>query len=231
MKKLIITGFFAVICGLLPAAGFALSISSATELCQREAQNNPPQIEIRYNYGNLKINHRHTSSELGKMMSKMYPVKINHSLNGLTRLSPFAVIDSDIVQSPKGNYLCYYPQTVRVTVGYEPVVYIRSDLEEDSCRYKVTMRHELTHLDIGYLSLQQFLQKIKSIFPLMVKNAGIITIAADKGISAQETSTELNNKYQRQMSRLFDDFIKEMIKQQMRIDSADDYKAEGALCR
>ncbi len=230
MKNLFYIMLLAAVWNLNAADVYAASLSSATRVCQREAKQNEPVIVIKYNYGELQINHEKDADELKKTMSKLYPLEVKHTLNGLTSLSPYVVVESEIMQTNALGHYCYYPQTINIIIGYEPVVYIRNDLAEGSCRYNVTMRHEQTHLDIGYLSLQHFLQKVKKNFPQMVRDAGVIVKSQSAKSSADETSAELNARYRKQIGILFDRFVRDMIKQQMRIDTAGSYTFEGNLC-
>lgn len=208
----------------------AASLRFAREMCKKELRKNPPQIEIKYNYGELKINHEQTEEQLVEMTDKLYSLKVTHKLTGLTSLSPYTLVESNIVGTGVSGYRCYYPQKVSVIIGYEPTVYIRSDLAENTCRYNVTMRHEQTHLDIGYLSLNHFMQKVKKEFPKIVKNVGVTVVPASSKDSADETSAKLNDKYRQKMGKLFNAFVQDMIKQQMRIDTAESYNFESSLC-
>ncbi len=222
---------FTLIIGLMTSAEvYAASIRFAREACKKEMRNNPPQIEIKYNYGELKINHEKTADQLAEMMDELYPLKVTHKFNGLTSLSPYTIVESNIVGTAVSGYRCYYPQKVSVIIGYNPTVYISNDLAENTCRYNVTMRHEQTHLDIGYLSLNQFLQTVKTEFPQIVSKTGVTVLPASSKVSADKASTELNDKYRQQLGKLFDSFVKYMTNQQMQIDSIDIYEFEGSLC-
>ena len=216
----------------MPLAASAAPSRFAKNQCKKEARTNPPKIEVVYNYGELKIDHTHTAEELAEIMKKMYPSapENNHKINGLTRLSPYISVESGVVEKQMGENLCYYPESVKLYIGYKPVVYIREDLPEGTCRYNVTMRHEQTHLDIGDLSMQQFLQKIQVIFPRIVKEAGVVIKSADDNVNAVDASTELNDLYHKRVSGRFDVFVSEMVNQQIRIDTTDSYDFEGSLC-
>ncbi len=214
----------------LPAEVYAASLRFAKEMCKKEIRKNPPQTEIRYNYGELKINHEKSAEQLVELMDEMYPLKVTHKLNGLTSLSPYTVVESNIVGTEVSGYRCYYPQKVSVIIGYEPTVYINKELAKGTCRFNITMRHEQTHLDIGYLSLNQFLQTVKIEFPKIVDKVGVTVIPTSSKITADEASAELNDKYRQQMSKLFDSFVKYMTSQQMQIDSVEAYEFEGSLC-
>lgn len=230
MNKNLILGLVAAVLMMLPAEVYAASLGYARKMCLKQMTENPPQVEIKYNYGDLKIDHEQSAEQLAEMMSELYPLKVNHKMNGLTSLSPYAVVESDIVRVGVGGYLCYYPQKVSVIMGYDPTVYIRNDLSENTCRYDVTMRHEQTHLDIGSLSLERFVQTLKTSIPDIIKSAGVIVRPMTDKTAADETSAALNNLYRQKVGVLFNTFVQDMIKQQIRIDSMESYEYEGSLC-
>lgn len=224
--------YFPIIFGLFWGAyAHAESFASAMRLCKKEFTDNPPQITIKYNYGKLKTDHTKTSQQLREIMNKGYNGEPERKLNGLTQLSPYVLVESDIVLSVIGSYNCYYPQKVSVTVGYNPVLYIRNDIQEGSCRYNITLRHEQTHFDIGYLSMEYFLHKLKVSVPKTLENAGVIVKSRKKEKNTRKTLAELNNRYKTQISHIFNRFVQDMMEHQLRIDTAESYDIEGKYCR
>ena len=216
--------------GILPSVCYAGAASLAIRKCREESHKNPPEVEIVYNYGELKYDYSLSDEQLNERVRALYPDKITHKINGLTELSPYIVVESSIMQTGSKSYLCYYPKKVRVIVGYNPIVYIRNDLKKDTCRYNITMRHEQTHLDIGDLAMTEFLQNIKSSFPRIIKDVGVIVKPYSDNVSANDNSKELNNLYRQQLSYMFERFVKGMVEQQMLIDTTESYNAEGMLC-
>lgn len=206
--------------------------SFAKRQCQTLLRKNPPKITIAYNYGALKYDNKHTSAELAEMLEKMNRgvPSSEKKINGLTHLSPYMSVESNIIEKKIGEYYCYYPQRVKLIVGYNPIVYIRNDLQENTCRYNVTLRHERTHLDIGDLSMQQFLRKMKLVFPRTVKSVGVVIKADGEDFDAENASSELNDAYHQRVSKQFNEFVENMVAEQDRIDTAESYDFSGTLC-
>lgn len=215
-----------------PFSVYAAPSSFAKRQCQALSRKNPPTITIAYNYGELKYDNQHTSAELAEMLEKMHRKEVEYEkkINGLTHLSPYMSVESNIVEKKIGEAYCYYPQRVKLIVGYNPIVYIRNDLPENTCRYNVTLRHERTHLDIGDLSMQQFLRKMKLLFPRMVKDVGVVVKADDDDFDAQDASGELNDSYHKRASSQFNKFVEDMVAEQDRIDTEESYNFSGTLC-
>ena len=223
--------FWILVTGLL----FAFEVSAATRdfamrKCNEELRQNAPEIEVVYNFGDLGFDNTKTADELSEMIEKTYPQIPNHKLNGLTQLMPYVSIESRANRTVIDNYACYYPQHLRVVIGYKPTVYIRNDIAPGSCRFNVTLRHEQTHLDIGHLSLVKFAQLVKDIFPQQVNDIGVRIEVYRDDIRDAQVSSEMNNTYITQMNVFFEKFVKEMTEQQMLIDTRESYKAETALC-
>ena len=222
--------FVIMLWGIMPSVCNAGAAALALRKCREEAHMAPPEVEVIYNYGNLVFDYNISSEQLSEKVQAMYSNKITHRITGLTELSPYIVVESSIVQSGTTRYLCYYPEKVKVKVGYEPVVYIRQDLQKGTCRYNLTIRHEQTHLDIGDLAMTNFLQEIKRSLPRIIKEVGVIVKPYSDKVSALDNSNELNNLYRKQLSHMFDRFVKNMVAQQMRIDTMESYNAAGSLC-
>ena len=208
----------------------AASSGYAMRKCREEYKANPPEIEVLYNYGDLKFDNSQPTEELTKLLRQNYPKASSKKLNGLTQFMPYVFIESNASRMVIGDSACYYPKYVRVIIGYKPTVYIRNDIKPGSCRFNVTLRHEQTHLDIAHLSLKKFAQKIKRIFPQIVKDIGFKFVPYKSDISGNDTSAKINEAYKTQLNTLFNGFVEEMTEQQMRIDTAENYKEETALC-
>ena len=227
LKKLVAA---VIISGFSAFEAYAASGGYAMRKCSEEYKANPPEIEILYNYGDLKFDNSQSTEELKKLLLQNYPKVSSKRLNGLTQFMPYVFIESSANRMIIGDSACYYPKHVRVVVGYKPTVYIRNDIQPGSCRFNVTLRHEQTHLDIAHLSLKRFAQKVKRVFPQMVKDIGFKFVPYKSDVNGNETSAKINEAYKTQLNTLFNGFVEEMTEQQMRIDTAENYKEETALC-
>lgn len=202
----------------------------AMDQCNSEFKSAEPEFEVIYNFGDLNFDNSKSTSELAVLLKTTYPKMVTRKINGLTQLMPYMVIESRVAKTEIDKYACYYPKHVRIVVGYKPTLYIRNDIKPDTCRFKVTMRHEQTHLDIGHLSLINFAKQIKERFPSIVQDVGVRLITLDEDRKKGNVSNQMNRTYKEQADVLFEKFVQEMTERQMRIDTAESYKDETKMC-
>lgn len=226
-KSLMLIG---IMWGLVATDAVAASGNYALSRCNEEYKNNPPVVEIVYNYGDLSFDNSKSAAEMAELLKQNYPKLSTRKLNGLTQFMPYVFIESSANRLVIDNFACYYPKHIRIVIGYKPTVYIRNDIPLGSCRFNITLRHEQAHLDIAHLGLKQFAQKVKQVFPQIVSDVGMKFMPYKSDESGSATSAKINKAYKTQMDVLFNKFVKEMTEQQMRIDTPENYKEETALC-
>lgn len=227
LKKSVISG---LICFVWAFETFAASDALLVQKCKEEYKANPPEVEVLYNYGDLEFDNSKSAAEMAKLLQQNYPKVSSKKINGLTQFMPYVFIESSANRLVMDDFACYYPKHVRIVVGYKPTVYIRNDIPLGGCRFNVTLRHEQTHLDIAHLSLKQFAQKVKRVFPQIVNDVGIKYLSYKADESGNATSAKINETYKNQLNVLFNRFVDELTEQQMRIDTPENYKEETALC-
>ncbi|MBR1825734.1 MAG: hypothetical protein IJ770_04015 [Alphaproteobacteria bacterium] len=208
----------------------AASFEYAVRQCKDRMQKNPPKIEIAYNYGALKLDNTKTSEGIEEVFKSTHPnVKVKR-INGLTTLSPYAQLESSIQSESVNNRICYYPRNIRINIGYKPVVYIASDISKAGCRFILTVRHEQTHLDIGHLSLELFVRRLKEDFPHLISEIGPVVKTRSEEIPIDEMSKQMNTTYHNHLKILFDDFVQKLLAQNAHIDTDENYQKESELC-
>ena len=76
MYKFISSVFVIYFC--MVSCSYAISYSAAQENCRQTMKNNPPIIDITYNYGELRYNINMNSEELEKIHDKNRPLQGNY---------------------------------------------------------------------------------------------------------------------------------------------------------
>lgn len=225
--------FFTFLCTLsafvmVSTEAFCASYDFLQQKCRTLAKQNPPELEIVYNYGKLNYN-----TELYQVDLAELDAYLNHknrkNLNGLTDLNPEIEIDGAILKyKVMDDYrVCVYPQKLRVKVKYSPVVYILTTLPKDSCKFKMAVRHGKAHADLGYTMLNIFTKALQNKAPEIARNTVVNVI--DKSDSEQ-TLFLMNETYQRQIYQLWEVFNNALKEKQVILDSDEVFAREAKMC-
>lgn len=212
------------------ADAHAESYEQVQQQCMEIAAQNPPQVEIIYNYGKLRINTDFDQEQLQKFHYDMTKEKAEN-LNGLTSLQPSILLDGlnkmDYRVLPNGYY-CLFPTALNVKVYYEPVIYILKTISKGTCRYNLTLRHEYTHADIGYTAMNLLVQALKNQLPLIAMQTGVRAMPEDK---ATAELAEMNDAYQAQAMQIWNLFQQALKQQHQKLDVHETYARETAMCK
>lgn len=207
----------------------AASYKSMQLKCRKIAEENPAQVKIIYNYGKLQYNTELNQEELGKVHASQTG-KYEDNLKGLTSLQPSILVDGITLnyQVLTDDYICLYPDVLRVKINYQPIIYILNSIPKDTCMYDLTLRHEYTHLDIGYAALNLFVLTLRNKIPDIATSSGIRVITADEMETAPE---EMNTTYQTQVLLLWDMFMYALDEQHAKLDVPETYVREKNICK
>ena len=198
--------------------------------CIKIAMENPPQVEVKYNYGQLKINNELDEKQLQKFHYEMTR-ETAENLNGLTSLQPSIVLNGlnnmDVRELPNG-YLCLFPTTLKVKIEYMPVVYILKDIAKGTCKYNMTLRHEYTHIDIAYAAMNLVVMAFRKQLPAIAFRTSVKAVLPEDAVNV---STQMNEQYQAQASQIWDLFRRVLDEQHKKLDVHDIYARETAMCK
>lgn len=202
---------------------YAASYKKDVERCAEIMDKNPAEVEIIYNFGEVKYDFSKTSKEIPLPDDA---TEDGGKLNGLTELSPHFGVETKPAAVPlSNNRYCIYPAKITAKIWYNPIMYIAKDLEKESCRHKITVRHEQTHLDIGHQILLMFAQALKVQIPLILERVG-------PQVSRQktETMTQMGEMYNKKILELNGVFINALKQKNMELDTTENYRQEDMLC-
>ena len=217
--------FVAVFLLLLPVSTvYAASYARDVEKCAKIMEENPAEVTVTYNFGEIKYDFSKSSKEIPLPQKG---VEVNGVINGLTEFSPSVGLESILdVKALSEDRYCLYPKKVKVTIWYEPKVYIAKDLKKGSCRYELTMRHEQTHLQIAHQIILMSAQALKVQSPLILKRVG-------PQVSRQpmEAKMDLETIYQQRVNELGKVFASALEQKNKELDTEENYAKEDTLCK
>ena len=209
----------------------AVSRQYMEQKCQRLMRENPPEIMVSYNYGQLKYDHTQDRAGLEKIFKTITPEKdLVGEIDGVTLLNPKVETASEMrLEELSSDHGCLMPKKVMLHVMFvDPTIYILKNLPEDTCRYKLTLRHEQTHADIGHSALYLFAKVAQKQLQKKVAEQGARIVTAE---NVEQSVQEMNLSYQNGISELFAKFTQVLKDEQAELDTAENYAKETALCR
>ena len=216
--------------GLNNAANGA-SYKYSLNKCRQIFSENQPKITIEYSYGNLKYDFSKNKEELQELFKSRIDDTVTNEgkMMGLTSLNPHMQLGLQSVAhyEMSDGRICSYPKEIAIKVYFDnPVIYISSDLPKGSCAFNTNLRHEQTHIDIGYASMNLFLQELRDKVPDILRQTGVSV--AFKDVAAK--TKELEEINQQQIVAMFNSFQDAMTKQQNRLDTNESYNWLSSLC-
>lgn len=197
--------------------------------CRQISAQNPPKISIIYNCGNLQYNTDLDQKQLAELNYKITGER-KENLNGLTSLEPTITVDGVVFKHERldENRVCLYPEELKIKVKFNPIIYILSSIPKDSCQYNLTLRHEQTHIDIGYTALDLLLKALSNKLPDIAwsTTVRVVNVSADKNVLE-----EINSTYQQQVLTIWDIFKNALDEQHKRLDTQENYIRESKMCQ
>jgi len=212
---------------------FALSRSFLQKKCRDIMKRNPPKISIIYNYGQVSYDKSKTAEEIAEIkgnigIGKGAKLDRKYEIQGLTLFNYYEQIQFSGRYEPLGdNFLCYYPAEVEIRIGYDkPVVYLKSSLKEDTCLYRLVMRHEQTHLDLAHKTLGLYAIILQKKIKGIVEETGA-KVSRD---IPEKVVEKFVKDYKLRLSALSELFRNVRQQQQEIIDTEENYQKESKIC-
>ena len=210
-------------------AGRPAFANTPEEKCMKSYKENPPKINITYNYGDLKFDNTKSVAELGEIYKTIFPGKGSSTIHGLTNLEPGVVTGvKTTVTFIDDERFCIYPEEINIKMSYNPTVYIANSLEPGSCRFNTTVRHEQTHLDLAHHALYVLADTLRDAEAEIL--ASVSPIVTDADFDVDKITKQLTDAYHEKIKDYFDEYKKITEKYNGIIDSPENYMFETGLC-
>jgi len=172
-----------------------------------------PLVKLRYNYGILSLDNTKTTEQVSQICSDEATGCFHHNFGRFALRATRKVVDI-------GGKSCIIPQILLEADFSGEVIYIAN--ENDSCRTRAVLRHELQHFTIWKTAVENWLNEtaveLKRLALQDVQDCNQKRCLFDIQDKSWQAATELNKKWSR---------ISEM--NNLRLDEVDhDNKAEFA---
>lgn len=195
-----------------------------------------PKVDVFGSYGNLRYSYDKDSAYLTQEQEKKVKAyssedaQIELKVLGLTKMQDTVDFKAEFTQlALNRGYICLYPESIQISIDYYlPTIYIAKELEQGTCLYDITLRHERTHAQIYIEALDYFLPRLKKYADALFDNIGIKIIA--KGESVDNAMSDLSKAYHDSVQKRIDAWYKAVEKEQLKMDTIEQYKLESRIC-
>lgn len=126
----------------------------------------PPAVETQFINNSPQYYHHESAQQLsGYRIDTVISHKPNEvfTVGGLTesRLNSTFEIHYQSQTRPGTGETCVWVDKVRLAYVYAPLVHVARENAPGSCRYEVIIRHELRHVGIDIITINEFLPRIE----------------------------------------------------------------------
>ncbi len=190
-----------------------------------------PTINVMSSFGNLQYNSSRNINDITSMAKEYNLVESDLFASGLATATVNFDISVVAAATPItiGKF-CVIPSKVDIFLGLsKPVIYLADNLEKDSCRYNIVLRHEQTHQQINKTTLEYYLPIFSASASKIIQNTSPITIDDTKQL--EQATKDLTEKYNQKIMPLVDFIKKEIAGEQKKLDNPANYKYENVLCK
>lgn len=193
------------------------------------AMNPMPTITLKTAYGKLVHDFNLNTQQLtvmGKGREK------DGFVEGLALCSPYRTIalKKYTVKKLDDTATCILPAEVEVTIGYKnPEIYVSKDLDFQSCRFSVVIRHEQVHQRINKLVLDYFLPLFFDELKIAVRDVKAIKVSGPE--DAEAGAQKLLAYYHERLNPVFNIYLEILKNEQNKLDNLTNYKMEWDLCK
>lgn len=227
MKKVF---YILIFMSFLLFSPLVLAQTATQKACQKVMR--APEVSFSVSYGKLKYDFSKNDRTLTRMHIKQYggQVPSGNYVNGLATFTLSTSLNMKLSKTTLRNgTVCIYPSKLDLKVKNEnPTIYISSDLKENTCRYKVALRHEQTHQQINVEIFEYYIPIIKRRFEEAISQYALISSKHDINLTlAQE---KFQDKYVSTVNQVIEEITAEINTEQAKIDSVENYGYETSLC-
>ncbi len=220
--------FISVVLGGLPLDSQAMTRNRYWQReCQKLMENNPPEIQIVYNFGSIGINNKLDSTQLSKMSKLRIKDGVLHGVSVLNTDISINLENNTVEQIGGSDFTCVYPKSVQIVVKHvKPTIYLESSMEPNSCLYKKTFRHELQHISYHYVLLSEYINALKRRAKNVVFDVAPLFYSKDN-VPQKDLATRLYERFK----SLYDVYQGDFLVYNNQLDTKENYDRETQLCQ
>ena len=125
-----------------------------------------PNITLQFQNAPLQIDNTRSSADLAQFKTHTLSPKYGAEFPVVSGVasSDFQVkYNAKFMTSslPSSDSVCLWVKAINIMIIYTPIVYISSDYKPGSCQYSMTEEHEMLHVNIDIITINEFLPHIR----------------------------------------------------------------------
>ncbi len=228
MKNLYLTSIFCFCAAINSACAGELSAAGEDPCMQMRYS---PRLNMTTSYGKLRYDYQYDRRSLTRLGQQYGLVAPGMTASGLSLFGiDWSVTLNTAARIAADGSICILPTSVDVFIGFQdPTIYIDKDLNKESCRYRLALRHEHQHQQISVAALEYFIPRIREkiirLLPeIMPKNVSSLS-------QTDATTVEMNEDLIRRITPLVDTFKATLLYEHKKLDNTENYRYESTVCR
>ena len=196
----------------------------------------PPtqKVELEFNTQPPVLTRNTTAQELGKYtVSTTFSRSRNEvfTMGGLhiTEFAPQYMISFNMLQGLQNGQVCLAPAAVKIVVDYAPRILLASEVPAGSCQYKAILDHEMRHVGIDVITLNEYLPRIQLAVAAVV--AKIQPIGPMPQSSIERAKNIIVDAVRASLVKEIDEFEIVRLNRQQMLDTRQEYMRISKLCQ
>lgn len=212
----------------------ALTLSSAYAAPSWCHPNIAPRITIKPSTDNISYNYTLSEKQLNNFSvdtKNPYGGNVITDVGGLMKggIQTEQKMTFGTITNRNTDEVCYWYNTIDVTIHISPTIYIASKYPKGSCMFNAIMKHEERHVIVD----REIVNKYAAIIGKTLKDE--ISSARIYGPVAESKESLLGDKMRERMKQILDNTTRQMSaerqKRQQEVDSLTEYERVNHLCK
>lgn len=217
--------------GLSPLTLPAAYILAATGVC---AAPPPPSVHMEFvNTPPVERNDLSARQLGGFNISTTFSKSRNEvfTVGGVTTsdISPVYLVDFSVPADPVTGWPCLSVKEVKIKVTYAPTIYVASEYKGGGCRYKITLQHEVRHVNTDIITFNEFLPVLRQAVQDTANGIGAVGPLKPENLLRERD--KMVDKLKEALAAKVDEIEKIRFNRQQAIDTRQEYLRLSALCR
>lgn len=204
---------------------------SARASCNEYRSN--PAINVKFDEVPVRYSTKYSSKQLeGFQIDTVSPygAHVHTRVSGLTEGKMESATQVSIGGSvnPLTQTSCLWFESIEVVIRTIPTVHIASEHVNNKCRYRVTLEHEMKHVDVSRRLAREYAPKIKSVLMNEVRRLGVV--GPGPAAQAESIRADMMKAVQQAVGIVLAEMQLQHRSRQQQVDTKAEYDSLSKMC-